>query len=140
MSPTEAPGRVMVVDDDPVHCELMRRWLEGDGHEVIVYTNGERSLRGLPTTTPEAICLDLGQPGMSGADTLLHILEHHPRLPVIVLTANTAVEQAVALIQSGAFNYLTKLWHDELAFLEWSASTEIAWIEDGADSLWFHEG
>ncbi|MDX1487076.1 MAG: nuclear transport factor 2 family protein [Acidiferrobacterales bacterium] len=36
--------------------------------------------------------------------------------------------------------YRTKLFHGELAFLEWSASTDRAWIEDGADSYWIHDG
>ena len=38
------------------------------------------------------------------------------------------------------YTYRTKLWHDEMAFLEWSASTDIAWIDDGADSFWIHDG
>jgi hypothetical protein len=38
------------------------------------------------------------------------------------------------------YAYRTRLWHGELAFLEWSASTDRASIEDGADSYWIHDG
>lgn len=36
--------------------------------------------------------------------------------------------------------YRTQLWHRELAFLEWTADTERAWIDDGADSYWIRDG
>ena len=38
------------------------------------------------------------------------------------------------------YSYRTRLWDGELAFLEWSADTERAWVDDGADSYWIHEG
>lgn len=104
----EQVERVMVVDDDPIQCHLLRSWLERDGYEVEVFADGESCLRGLMGLLPDAICLDMNLPGMSGSETLSRILEHHPRMPILILTANAEVEQAVAAIQAGAFNYLTK--------------------------------
>lgn len=54
--------------------------------------------------------------------------------------ARKAAELLDQQIGKTKYAYRTKLWHEELAFLEWSASTDRAWIEDGADSYWIHDG
>jgi hypothetical protein len=54
--------------------------------------------------------------------------------------ARRAAELLDEQIGKTQYIYHTKLWHGELAFLEWSASTDRAWIEDGADSYWIHDG
>ena len=38
------------------------------------------------------------------------------------------------------YEYRTRLWHDEVAFLEWTAHTPTATVDDGADSYWVHDG
>jgi len=104
----QGSGRVVVIDDDEVHCEIVRAWLAAAGYDVDVFYDGESGVRSLTGTLPEAVCLDLHLPGLSGQETLLRILARHPRMAVVMLTADSGVEHAVAAIKAGAFDYLTK--------------------------------
>ena len=101
--------RVMVIDDDPVFCELLRSWLGAAGYAVDLRLDGESALTDLRAgARPEAICLDLNLPGIGGRETLDGILEVHPRMPVVMLTSEGGVQHAVDAIKAGAFDYLTK--------------------------------
>ncbi len=102
------PGSILIVDDDPDLCVLVRHWLEADGYPVEVFHDGESCLAGLAHNLPDCICLDLEMPGLSGLETLERIKANHPLLPVIVLTATSEVESVVETVQAGAHDYLVK--------------------------------
>lgn len=83
--------RVLVVDDDPDYRTMLRMQLEirhqldvvgeaGDGNEALAF---------LEHTTPDAMVLDLMMPGMDGYETIVHLQERHPELPVVAYTAVT---------------------------------------------------
>ncbi|MFU1923941.1 response regulator, partial [Klebsiella pneumoniae] len=57
---------------------------------------------------PDVIISDIRMPGASGLDLLAQIRELHPRLPVIIMTAHSDLDSAVASYQGGAFEYLPK--------------------------------
>lgn len=57
---------------------------------------------------PDVIISDIRMPGTSGLDLLAQIREQHPRLPVIIMTAHSDLDSAVASYQGGAFEYLPK--------------------------------
>lgn len=61
-----------------------------------------------------------------------------------VFRGHNGCRQAAALLdeQIGKTEYVyrNKLWHGEVAFLEWSACTAIGWVDDGADSYWVRDG
>ncbi|MGE8390862.1 MAG: nitrogen regulation protein NR(I), partial [Pseudomonas sp.] len=57
---------------------------------------------------PDVIISDIRMPGASGLDLLAQIREQHPRLPVIIMTAHSDLDSAVASYQGGAFEYLPK--------------------------------
>jgi two-component system, NtrC family, nitrogen regulation response regulator GlnG len=57
---------------------------------------------------PDVIISDIRMPGASGLDLLARIREQHPRLPVIIMTAHSDLDSAVASYQGGAFEYLPK--------------------------------
>ncbi|MFQ5789059.1 MAG: sigma-54-dependent transcriptional regulator [Acidobacteriota bacterium] len=104
----KAQGLVLVVDDDVEVCDVVGRWLEQDGYEVEGLHSGESCLRALTRTLPDAVCLDLQMPGMSGLETLERVKANHSHLPVIILTGDTSVEAVVAAMKGGAYDYLTK--------------------------------
>jgi DNA-binding NtrC family response regulator len=99
---------IMLVDDDPDLCVLVGHWLEEEGYRVEVFPDGESCLAGLARLLPDCICLDLQLPGLSGLETLERVKAHHPRLPVVVLTADSNVETVVSTVQAGAHDYLVK--------------------------------
>ncbi len=80
---------VLVVDDDDVLRELMRRILEKDGYSVTEARNGRDALDRLAEVTPGLILLDLMMPEMDGFE-LVEELRHHPSwrsIPIMVVTA-----------------------------------------------------
>ena len=101
-------GLVLVTDDDPQIRRLVARALQKAGYEVQTCSNGEECLAALSTVLPEAVCLDLDMPGLGGLETLKRIRARHRLLPVVILTADTAVDSVVAAMQEGAYDYLVK--------------------------------
>ncbi len=105
---TENPPLVFVVDDDKDLQNLVCRWLENSSYRVQLVSSGEECLAQLNTALPSAILLDLDLPSLDGISTLKRIKSHHINLPVIMMTADVAVESVVTAMQSGAYDYLSK--------------------------------
>src|SRR6185295_11169183 len=99
---------VLVADDDPMQCALLGHWLTEAGYEVRVFGDGASCLKELERSLPSAVCLDLSMPGLSGMDTLGAIRQRDRALPVLILTADPAVEKVVAAMHLGAYDYLVK--------------------------------
>jgi DNA-binding NtrC family response regulator len=99
---------VLVVEDEPTSRMLIERWLERDGYRVEGAGSAEEALEVLGRVVPDVICLDIELPGMSGLEALELVMREHPRLPVIILTADREVETVVTAMQRGAHDYLPK--------------------------------
>jgi CheY-like chemotaxis protein len=98
---------VLVIDDDAVQRDLMRRYLVGEGFTVQTASNGEEGLRLAQLLLPVAITLDVMMPGIDGW-TVLSMLKADPsvcNIPVIMLTMLDDRKRGYAL---GAANYITK--------------------------------
>jgi DNA-binding response OmpR family regulator len=106
--------KVLVVDDDPVVCELVSRVLEGRGHVVLSAADGARGLRLLYAERPDLVVLDVDLPDMDGWQVLERIRDLGD-MPVLMLTANDQELDKVRALQGGADDYLTKPFgHQEL--------------------------
>ena len=83
--------RVLVVDDDPDYRMMLRMQLEIRHHLDVVgeASDGAEALEFLGTTLPDAIVLDLMMPGMDGYETIVHLRDRHPGLPVVAYSAVT---------------------------------------------------
>jgi signal transduction histidine kinase/DNA-binding response OmpR family regulator len=102
-----APGRVLVIDDDPVIQDLLTTFLEKEGYEVTVAKNGEDGLRRALDLRPDVITLDVAMPGMDGW-SVLSALKANIELadiPVIMLSMIDDRHTGYAL---GASEYITK--------------------------------
>ncbi|HEX4457369.1 MAG TPA: response regulator, partial [Polyangia bacterium] len=86
----QQPVRVLVIDDDQQHCELMRATLEPRGFQVAIAPTGEEGLARALAEKIDLVLLDLVLPGMSGVEVAVRLREHEntKRLPVLLLTAN----------------------------------------------------
>jgi len=102
------PYNVWIVDDDRSIRWVLERSMEQEGMSVKVFERAEGVLKALSTEAPDAIITDIRMPGMDGLELLAQIQEQHPALPVIVMTAHSDLESAVASYQGGAFEYLPK--------------------------------
>ncbi|MEE0390487.1 MAG: response regulator transcription factor [Lachnospiraceae bacterium] len=95
---------ILIIDDDVAIGNLEQEVLEREGYLVQRAYSGTEALLLLKEKKPDMILLDLMLPGMSGEGILPQI----QGIPVIVVSAKTAVEDKVELLLGGAVDYLTK--------------------------------
>jgi DNA-binding response OmpR family regulator len=96
---------VLVVEDERDIRELMCRYLERAGLAVLVAATGAEALGRLESDRPDLVLLDLGLPDVDGAEVLAAA---RPEIPVVVLTARSAVADRIAGLRAGADDYVTK--------------------------------
>ena len=100
-------GRVLVVDDDMTVRDVVRRYLELNGHEVQLAGDGETALRLFAEREPDLVVLDLMLPGIDGLEVCRR-LRQRSAVPVVMLTALGEEEDRIAGLQLGADDYVTK--------------------------------
>lgn len=83
--------RVLIVDDDPDYRMMLRMQLEIRHHLDVVgeASDGAEALDWLGGEQPDAVVLDLMMPGMDGYETIVHLRDRHPDLPVVAYSAVT---------------------------------------------------
>ncbi|MEP4486137.1 MAG: nitrogen regulation protein NR(I) [Halioglobus sp.] len=100
--------KVWVVDDDSSIRWVLERALSQAGIDNECFETGDELLNRIETDTPDVIISDIRMPGTDGLELLSHITRNHPELPVIITTAHSDLDSAVASYQQGAFEYLPK--------------------------------
>lgn len=99
---------VWVIDDDRSIRWVLERALQQAGMEVTCFETAIKVPDALQREQPDAIVTDVKMPGMDGLKLLERIRNEHPHLPVIVMTAHSDLDSAVAAYQGGAFEYMAK--------------------------------
>src|SRR5512147_2191921 len=99
---------VWIVDDDASIRWVLERALKQAGMQATAFDEADSVLAALRREEPDVLVTDIRMPGRSGLDVLEEIRAKRPRLPVIVMTAHSDLESAVAAYQGGAFEYLPK--------------------------------
>ncbi len=101
-------AKALVVDDEPDICELICLTLERmeiDSERAGTVDEAQRLLRDQPFD----LCLtDMQLPGRSGLDLVREVQQHHPDLPVAVITAHGSMDAAVEALKAGAFDFVPK--------------------------------
>ncbi|MES2944788.1 MAG: response regulator, partial [Pseudomonadota bacterium] len=101
-------ARILIVDDDPALLKLLGRRLHYEGHLVIEADSGVAALSRLDHELPHILITDLRMPGMDGLQLFEAVHRRLPLLPVLILTANGTIPDAVNAMQRGVFGYITK--------------------------------
>ena len=101
-------AKVWVVDDDSSIRWVLERALNQAGIDNESFADGDHLLERMKTEQPDVIISDIRMPGTDGLQLLSLISERHPELPVIITTAHSDLDSAVASYQRGAFEYLPK--------------------------------
>lgn len=99
---------VWVVDDDKSIRWVVEKALNAESITTESFAEGDSVLNRLEQTRPTAIISDIRMPGIDGLKLLKRIIEKYPDLPVIITTAHSDLDSAVASYQGGAFEYLPK--------------------------------
>ncbi len=103
-------GSILVVDDNEINRDLLSRYLERQGHTVLVADNGRQALEMIATGAFDLVLLDIMMPELNGYQVLQH-LKHSETwrdLPVIMISALDETANAVRCIELGAEDYLPK--------------------------------
>jgi two-component system, OmpR family, response regulator MprA len=101
--------KILVVDDERAVRESLRRALELEGYEIELAGDGSEALYRLESNEePDAMILDVLMPGVDGLEVCRRLRGSGSRLPVLMLTARTEVEDRVAGLDAGADDYVTK--------------------------------
>ena len=106
-------AQILVIDDEPVICDGCRMVLSEKGHTVDARRTGKDGMEAVRKDGYEVILLDLKLPDADGMDLLKRLQKEKPRTPVIVMTGFSSVQNAVAAMKQGAFDYLPKPFSDD---------------------------
>ena len=101
-------ARILIVDDEIILSRSLAMAFRADGYEVCHADSAEKAMVMLDEFLPELVLLDLRLPGMNGITAMGKILEWHPDIPVIVMTAYGDTQTTVEAVKKGAFDFVDK--------------------------------
>jgi two-component system response regulator HydG len=107
------PATLLVADDDPGLRESLERTLTRAGYRVVLASDGRAGLEQLQGGGIDLVLTDLKMPGLTGSELLRAAKAIAPDVDVILLTAFGTVEQAVAAMKNGAYDFITKPFRGE---------------------------
>jgi DNA-binding response OmpR family regulator len=98
---------VLIVEDEPKLRDVLRGYLERDGHTVLSAGTGAEGLMLASTATPDLMVLDLGLPDIPG-ESIAQEIQRTSEMPIVMLTAKAEQADRVAGLELGADDYITK--------------------------------
>ncbi|MER5460693.1 response regulator transcription factor [Streptomyces sp. NPDC002668] len=101
-------ANVMVAEDDEKQAELVRRYLEREGHTVTVVRDGRAAIESVRYKAPDLLVLDVMMPRADGLDVLRVLRAEARELPVLMLTARSTEDDLLLGLDLGADDYMTK--------------------------------
>lgn len=102
-----AHKKILTVDDEVKVCELLKAYLEKDGYEVLIATDGKSALEETNRAKPDLILLDLNLPEINGLD-VCRTIRRQSGVPIIMLTARDEETDKIVGLEIGADDYITK--------------------------------
>jgi len=99
---------ILIVDDEVKVTGLLRRFLEGEGYEILEANNGRDALRLFRQKGPEVVLLDIRMPGMDGLEVLGKIKALNEDCVVIMISASEDLDTAVSAAREGANDFVRK--------------------------------
>jgi two-component system response regulator AtoC len=99
---------VLIVDDEQSTLDSLSIFLEDEGYEVHLATDGEQALATFSAVRPHVVVTDLRIPRLSGIELIRHIRSRDPQVPILIITAYGSLEGAVAAIRLDAFDFIQK--------------------------------
>lgn len=101
-------NQILLVDDDPGLLKLLSIRLEAEGYHVSTAESAESALQVLRNEPIELMLTDLRMEGASGLELFEQARHYYPSLPVIMMSAQGTIPEAVSATQMGVFEFLTK--------------------------------
>lgn len=99
--------KILIADDDPNMCDLLKICLENEDYEVVLANNGVKAISAFKIYEPDLVLLDVSMPGKDGWQVCREIRELSSR-PIIMITAKNEVFDKVLGLELGADDFITK--------------------------------
>jgi len=106
------PGRVLLVDDEPLLLRSLARILRAEGHQVVLAESAAEAERHLADPRLDVALIDLRIGADDGLDLLDRVKSERPELALVMMTGHASIETAVGAMRRGAFDYLAKPFDD----------------------------
>ncbi|GIG01164.1 response regulator transcription factor [Catellatospora citrea] len=100
-------ARILVAEDDPKQANVIRMYLENDGHSVLAVADGRAAIDQCRARKPDLVVLDVMMPLVDGLD-VCHVLRAESNVPIILLTARSTENDILLGLDVGADDYVTK--------------------------------
>jgi len=100
--------QILLVEDNQALAAALIKALQKQGYTANSVATGEAALYVIKTDVPDIVILDLGLPDIDGINVLKRLRKQHAELPVLLLTARTALDDKITGLDSGADDYLAK--------------------------------
>jgi putative two-component system response regulator len=101
-------AQILIVDDEALFREIVRRTLSAKGYTCYEASNGEEVMKTLADRKIDLILLDVKLPGKSGIEILKDVETYYSNVSVIMVTAQADVETAINALKMGASDYIIK--------------------------------
>ncbi len=113
VTPNIPAKKVLVVEDEELMRSILRRLLEGEGYEVATADSAESALQLFDANDFDVTVTDIKMSGMDGIDLLDRIKSLDSEALIVIITAFSSVDTAVAALRKGAYDYITKPFVNE---------------------------
>ena len=90
-------SRILIIDDEPDFRQMVRSFLEAEGHEVLDAESGEAGLQLFRSHPPDLIVTDIYMPGIGGLETIVKIREERPDVKIIAVSGKDGIAAATLL-------------------------------------------
>jgi DNA-binding response OmpR family regulator len=100
-------ARILIADDDPKHAQLIRLYLEREGHQVLTVGDGRAALDQARARRPDVVILDIMMPLVDGLD-VCRILRSESDVAILLVTARSSENDMLLGLDIGADDYLSK--------------------------------
>ncbi|MBL8510948.1 MAG: nitrogen regulation protein NR(I) [Betaproteobacteria bacterium] len=127
---------VWIIDDDKSIRWVIEKALTRENIAHRAFGTAHEALQALDSEQPQVVLSDIRMPGLSGLEFMQKLKARHPSIPVIIMTAYSDLDSAVAAFQSGAYEYLPKPFDidNAIALIRRSlAESRVAVAPDEAD-------
>lgn len=105
---TSRPERIAVIDDTELVRNVISRHLDRMGFTTLQADDGDSGLELIRAKKPDLVICDMRMPRVDGLEVLKHVREEFPDLPIIVMSGEGLLEDAIGALKLGAWDYISK--------------------------------